>query len=95
MQHKYYFKALNLTLNNIRGTTNNCSFGNIPIVLGGDFVQILPVFRKGNCGAIVEACLQQSFLWSRSIILSLFENMRVREGEANRKSANWLRQMSF
>ena len=43
MQHKYCFEAVNRTLNDICGTTGNCLFGNIPMVLGGDFAQILPV----------------------------------------------------
>ena len=95
MQHKYYFEAVNRTLNDICSTSDDCLFGNIPIVLGGDFAQILPVVRRGNRGAIVEACLQWSFLWSRFTILSLHENMRVREGEDNQEYANWLHQMSF
>ena len=83
MQHKCFFEAVNRTLNNICSTTDDSLFGNIPIVFGGDFAQILPVVRRGIRGAIVEACLQWSFLWSRFTILSLHENMRVREGEDN------------
>ena len=95
MQHKYCFEAVNRTLNDICGTTGDCLFGNIPMVLGEDFAQILPVVRRGNRGATVEACLQRSFLWSRFNVLSLHENMRVRAGDSNQEFANWLRQMSF
>ena len=95
MQHKYCFEAVNRTVNDICGTTGNCLFCNIPMDLGGDFAQILPVVRRGNHDATVEACLQRSFLWSRFTVLSLHENIRVREGDSNQEFANWLRQMSF
>ena len=95
IQHKYCFEALNRRLNDICGTTDDCFFGNISIVLGGDFAQILPVVRRRNRGAIVGACLQRSFLWSRFTILSFVKNMKVREGKVDQEFANWLRQMSF
>ena len=37
----------------------------IPIVLGGDFAQILPVVPRGNREAIVSANIQKTFLWPR------------------------------
>ena len=58
MQYKHCFEAVNRTLNDICGTTGDCQFGNIPIVLGGDCAQILPVGRRGNSGVMVEACWQ-------------------------------------
>ena len=49
MQHKYCFEAVNLTLNDICEIANSAGyFGNIPIILGGDFEQILPVVPRGN-----------------------------------------------
>jgi len=53
MQHKYCFEAVNRTLNDIRNTSDNAVFGNSPIIIGGDFVQILPVVPGGNRAAIV------------------------------------------
>ena len=95
MQHRYCFEAVNRTLNDICGTSDNSFFGNISVILGGDFAQILPVIRRGNRSATVAACLQRSSLWSNFSILSLHQNMRVRNGEANLQFANWLRQMSY
>ena len=95
MQHQYCFEAVNRTLNDICGIADNCLFGNISIVLGGDFAQILPVVRRGNRGATIAACLQSSTLWSKFTTLFLHQNMRVRAGEANLEFANWLRQISY
>ena len=48
MQHKYCFEAVNRTLNDICQQDENAFFGNIPIIFGGDFAQILLVVRRGN-----------------------------------------------
>ena len=53
MQHKYCFEAVNRTLNDICHASDNDLFGNIPIVFGGDFAQIIPVVPRGNRAAIV------------------------------------------
>ena len=95
MQHRHCFEAVNRTLNDICGTADDCLFGNIPSILGGDFAQILPVVRRGNRGTTVAACLQSSPLWSKFTILFLHQNMRVRAGETNMEFADWLRQMSY
>ena len=63
MQHKYYFEVVSGSLNDLRGTGQNTLFGNIPVLLGGDFAQILPVVRRGNRAQTVTACLQQSHMW--------------------------------
>ena len=56
MQHKYYFKAIYYSLENIYSMKGQL-FGGIPTVLGGNFAQILPVVYKGNQGAIINACI--------------------------------------
>lgn len=95
MQHKYCFEAVNRTLNDIRNTSDNAVFGNIPVILGGDFAQILPVVPRGNRAAIVRACIQQSYLWPRFQLLKLTENMRVVSGSANSEYAQYLASMSY
>ncbi|KAH0611538.1 uncharacterized protein H6S33_010803 [Morchella sextelata] len=95
MQHKYCFEAVSRTLNDINDANDGALFGNIPVVLGGDYVQILPVVRRGNRGPIVAACLQSSILWHNFKLLSLKVNMRVRVGIANRQFAEWLAEMSY
>ncbi|CUS06900.1 unnamed protein product, partial [Tuber aestivum] len=82
-------------LNDICGVGENCLFGNILIVLGGDFAQILPVVRKGNRGTTVEACLRRSFIWPKLKILLLHQNMRVRNRNDDQEFATWLSHMSY
>ena len=94
MQHKYCFDAVNRTLNDIRQQDENALFGNIPIIFGGDFAQILPVVRRGNRAAIVNACLQRSLLWPSLKQLRLTENIRVQQGIANIEYAHFLASMS-
>ena len=60
MQHRYCFEAVHQTLIDIR--VDNALFGRLPVILGGDFAQILPVVQRGNWAAVVDACLQRSFL---------------------------------
>lgn len=95
MQHKYDFQAVSRTLNDICDVADECLFGNIPILLGGDFAQTLPVVRRGNRAQIVGESIQNSSLWGHFQILRLTKNMRVREGEENQRFAEWLSRMSY
>ena len=65
-------------------------FGGIPIILGNDFAQILPVVKWGTCADIIVACLQQSFLWPSLCILLLYWNMHVLEDELNQYFVTWV-----
>jgi hypothetical protein len=74
---------------------NDCLFGGIPAILGGDFAQILPVVRKGNQAAIVNACIQWSFLWPQLKLLTLRQNMRVRLDDENQQFARWVSALPY
>ena len=93
MQHRYCFEAVSRTLADIRG--NGLSFGGIPVILGGDFAQILPVIPRGNRARIVAANLQQSMLWSFFRVLYLRRNMRVQPGTRNKAFAEWIQSLSY
>ena len=95
MQHKYCFMAVDKMLNDICRPPDNCHFGNIPIVFGGDFAQILPIVPNGNRGAIVSASIQRSNLWSGFHQLRLRQNMRVVQGNTNSDFATFLSSMSY
>ena len=56
MQNKYCFETVHRTLQDLL-SADECVFGSIPTVLGGDFAQILPVVQRGNRAAIMQACL--------------------------------------
>ena len=53
--------------------------------------------RHGTRAAIVRACFQQSFLWSRLRMLTLSINMRLHSGAIghNREYAAWLSELSY
>ena len=93
MQHKQCFMAVHRTFTDLLG--NDDLFGGIPMVLGGDFAQILPVVPRGNREAVVAANIQKTFLWSRFQKLFLRSNMRIRNGVANEAFADWIGKMSY
>ena len=96
MQHRYCFAAVSRTLNDLCNVSDEaCIFGNIPILLGGDYAQIAPVVRRGNRATTVYASLISSELWQYFQILRLTVNMRVQPGADNVVFAKWLECMSY
>ncbi|KAF7153661.1 hypothetical protein RHSIM_Rhsim01G0106000 [Rhododendron simsii] len=89
MQHKYCVEAVDRTLHDIRD--NPKPFGDITVVLGGDFRQILPVVPKGVRGEIVNTSLRRSDLWDDICVLTLNLNMRLNTTDpGNATFANFL-----
>ena len=84
--HKHVFEAVDRTIKDIMKQINpefeNIAFGNKVIVFGGDFRQTLPVIKRGTKQDIINACINNSYLWSSNnhsiIILKLNINMRVK-----------------
>ena len=74
---------------------NDDLFGGIPMVLGGDFAQILPVVPRGNREAIVAANIQNPSLWPRFQKLFLRQNMRIRKEVDNEAFADWIGKISY
>jgi hypothetical protein len=62
MQYKYYFEVVHRLLVDLWSVTNNILFRGVPIILGGDFAQILLVVLYSSRADIVAACLQKSFI---------------------------------
>jgi hypothetical protein len=81
MTHRRCFEALDTTMRDILSEHNPANailpFGGKPIVLGGDFRQILPVVRKGSRSSIVSASITNSRLWHHVVVLKLHTNMRL------------------
>lgn len=81
MTHRRCFEALDRTLRDILSETCPANsiipFGEKPVVLGGDFRQILPVIPKGSRQSIVNASITNSELWKHVTILTLNINMRL------------------
>ena len=81
-------EALDRTLQNI--CNDERPFGGVTVVLGGDFLQTLPVVPQGSRMDIVDTTIQHSYLWEHVKILSLRQNMRLEQGEDAREFAQWL-----
>jgi hypothetical protein len=98
MTNKNVFDAVDRSLRDIRGSLpgSDRPFGGIPIILGGDFQQILPVVPKGDRPAIVAASLQFSRVWLHLELLTLHENMHLAAAhdDFNQEFRAWLSVMS-
>lgn len=92
MQHQYYFQSVDKLLKDIR--SNERLFGGLPVVMGGDFAQILPVVRRGTRASTVAASIQKLNIWSQLRILFLTPNMRLSSEESG-VFAKWLKEMPY
>ncbi|XP_071739626.1 uncharacterized protein [Rutidosis leptorrhynchoides] len=83
MTQRFAFEALDKTLRDILGAKDDANrsklFGGIPVLLGGDFRQILLVIPKGKRQEIVHACINISDLWQFCQLHTLSRIMRVNE----------------
>ena len=75
MLHKILYEALDRTLKDVCSSSE--LMGGIPVLLCGDFRQILPVVPSGTRADIVNACIKKSYLWQKVKVLRLTTNMRV------------------
>ena len=93
-QHRFAFEAVDRTLRDLRDCDE--MFGGITTILGGDFLQTLPVIKGNLRSPVVHACLLSSPLWSRirSNVLKLEKNMRVGSDAEDQVFASWLRNLS-
>ena len=93
-QHRHAFEAVDRTLQDIRD--NSSIFGGVTTVLRGDFLQTLPVIKRGSRSQVVNACLLSSPLWNliEPNVLKLEKNMRVGNSEDDLNFAAWLRKMA-
>jgi hypothetical protein len=82
MTHRRCFEALDRTMRDVLSENKPSRallpFGGKPVVLGGDFRQILPVVRKGSRSAVVGASITNSNMWQHVTLLKLHTNMRLR-----------------
>lgn len=62
MTHKNSLAAVITSLQDIRNV-NDKSMGGILLILAGDFLQTLPIVRKGTFAEQIEAFLKRSTLW--------------------------------
>jgi hypothetical protein len=81
MMHRFCFEALDRTLRDLLSVddASNTSkpFGGVPVLLGGDFRQVLPVIQGADRTQILNASLIRSPLWKHVRVLKLTINMRL------------------
>ncbi|XP_071740458.1 ATP-dependent DNA helicase PIF1-like [Rutidosis leptorrhynchoides] len=86
MTQRFAFEALDKTLKDILGAKDDDNrlklFGGMPMLLGGDFRQILPIIPKGKRQEVVHACINRSDLWQHCQLHTLSRVMRVNEYNA-------------
>ena len=81
MTHRFCFEALDRTLRDLLSADEPSNaakpFGGMPILLGGDFRQVLPVIQGADRCQILNASLIRSPLWKYVVVLKLTVNMRL------------------
>jgi len=81
MMHMHVFEVVNRSLQDIMAVINPTfkflPFGDLVVVFGGDFRQILPVVPRGTRGDVVAAALNHSNIWQHVCVFKLHTNMRV------------------
>ena len=75
MNNRFHLEALDRCLRMI--CQSNLVFGGKPILLAGDFRQVLPVVKRGSRAQTVNAVINRSQLWQHFQCFSLHENIRV------------------
>ena len=97
MQNRACFEAVHRALCDLKQVNSHAGipFGGIPLVMGGDWAQTLPVIPHGNRAQVVQACLQRSFLWTHIKVLRLRIKMRLGGSVEDRSFADWLGRLSY
>jgi hypothetical protein len=95
IQHKYCFEVVHRLMVDLRSVSDDLLFGGVPVILGGDFAQILPVVMHSSRADIMTACLQRSFIWPRLQRLHLRTNIRVQQHPRSRDFIRWIRQLPY
>jgi ATP-dependent DNA helicase PIF1 len=77
MSNKIVYEILDRSLQDVTGVRR--LFGNIPVLFGGDFRQILPVVLKGNQAKTLQVTLKNSPIWTQLQKFNLTLNQRAQD----------------
>ena len=75
MLHKKVYHAIDFSLKDV--LDNDTLFGGKPILMSGDFRQILPIIIGGHRADTVNATIKRSYIWPSVEVMKLKTNMRV------------------
>ena len=74
--HKDLYETVDRSLKKLKETDK--PFGGIPVLLAGDWMQILPVVKRGGKPEILSSTLKNSKLWKHVKSFKLIQNMRLK-----------------
>ena len=75
MGDKWIYEALDRSLQDIR--KDGRLFGGITVLFAGDWRQTLPIVPRGSRSQIINCCLKNSYIWEKTEVFTLHENMRA------------------
>lgn len=98
MIHKKHFNIVDQNLCNLHEDLpgGDHPFNDIPVILGEDFQQILPVIPQGTRSETIYAYLQHALIWPQLERLQLRQNMRLdlESSPENLCLGTWLQEIS-
>ena len=76
MGDKWIYESLDRTLRDVR---KDCRlFGGITVLFSGDWRQTLTIVQRGSRSQITNCCLKNSYIWKRTEVFTLNQNMRAK-----------------
>ncbi|KAJ5751269.1 hypothetical protein N7533_008297 [Penicillium manginii] len=93
MQDRYAVELVDRLLKDARD--DDRLFGGLPVLMGGDFAQTLPIVVPSSRTRTVAACLQRSSIWPQLTVLQLHRNMRLPPTGDNTGYGQYLSTMSY
>lgn len=93
MQDRHAVELVNRLLQDARD--NDHLFGGLPVLMGGEFAQTLPIVVPSSRTRTVAACLQRSSIWPQLTVLQLHQNMRLPSTSVNADYAQYLSTMPY
>ena len=85
MLHKKVYHAIDFSLKDI--LNNDTLFGGKPILMSGDFRQILPIIIRGHRVDTVNATIKRSYIWHSIEVMKL--NMRVQRAVSDNEERSY------
>lgn len=93
IKHRCCFQGVNRMLKDI--WSDKWLFGRLPLVIDGNFEQILPFIRHRIRVSTVAASTRNSDVWPQLCLHFLTPNMRLFNNHDNQMFAKWLEETSY
>ena len=87
MLHKKVYHAIDFSLKDV--IDKDTIFGGKPILMSGDFRQILPIVIRGHRADTVNATIKRSYIWPSVEVMKLKTNMRVQRAVSDNEEQSY------